>query len=471
MLFNSLSFIVFFPAVALVYFVVPLRVRWLFLLVASYYFYMNWNPAYALLILTSTIVTWFCGLLLESEENIRVKKLYLVASLGVNFSILFVYKYFNFVNSSIYLVLDYLDIRWVVPNLDLLLPVGISFYTFQAVGYTIDVYKQRIKAERHLGIYALFISFFPQLVAGPIERAANLLPQFHEQKTFKLENLSAGIKMMLWGFFLKIVLADRLAIYVDAVYNNIEQHNGSSHLLASILFAFQIYGDFAGYSLIAIGVARILGFKLMKNFDSPYFATNVATFWSRWHISLSTWFKDYLYIPLGGNRVSAERHYFNIFITFLVSGIWHGANFTFVVWGALHGVYLMIEKFFALSKKKIRTSFTVSNLLSMLITFILVDFAWIFFRSDNITDSLYIISKIFTDITGPLFLKWDVFFAVGIALLILICKEAAEEFFPDKFLLLHNKNIMVSSVSSAILVAIIVLFGVFNAGQFIYFQF
>lgn len=471
MLFNSLAFTVFFPVVALVFFVIPHRFRWLFLLLASYYFYMNWKPIYALLILTSTLVTWSCGLLLQSAENIRTKKIYLVLSLFINFSILFLYKYFNFVNATIYDGLDYLGIRWDVPNLDLLLPVGISFFTFQAVGYTIDVYRGTIRAERHLGIYALFISFFPQLVAGPIERAANLLPQFHEVKQFTADNFSRGFKMMLWGFFLKIVVADRLAGYVDAVFNNVEHHTGASYLLASVLFAFQIYGDFAGYSLIAIGTAKILGFKLMTNFDNPYFSTNIATFWSRWHISLSTWFKDYLYVPLGGNRVSARRNYFNVFVTFLVSGIWHGANFTFVIWGGLHGLYLMVEKYFGIHKRKTKSTLSLKNIFLIVVTFVLVDFAWIFFRASTLQEALHIITQIFTNAYSPLFMKWDVFFAAGIALSILFAKEFMEEFFPRKFPLLYSDNVIVSSGTAASLMAIIILLGVFNSGQFIYFQF
>lgn len=312
----------------------PHKYRWAWLLAASYYFYMNWNPAYAILIFGSTIITYLCSLLLEKYQTDRGKKrLFLTISLIINFGILFLFKYFNFVNETMFSVMEYLGVRWAVPNLDILLPVGISFYTFQAVGYTIDVYRGQLKAERHFGIYALFVSFFPQLVAGPIERASNLLPQFREKHVFNTSMAIDGLKLMLWGYFMKVVVADRLAVYVDAVYNNVDQHNGTSLLLASILFSFQIYGDFGGYSLIAIGAAKIMGFRLMTNFKRPYFATSIKAFWSRWHISLSTWFKDYLYIPLGGNRVSRKRHYYNLFVTFLVSGVWHGANMTFVIWG------------------------------------------------------------------------------------------------------------------------------------------
>ena len=348
MLFNSFEFLVFFPIVCLVYFALGKnKYRNPFLLIASYYFYMNWNPVYALLILTSTVLTYFCGLLVAANFNrIKRKKLFLTLSLVINFSILFVFKYYNFINESIWDIMSILGLRWNVPNIDLLLPVGISFYTFQAVGYTIDVYRGTIKAEREFGTYALFVSFFPQLVAGPIERAKNLLPQFHREHSFKYENLVPGFKLMLWGFFMKLCVADRLGEYVDAVYNNVDAHNGSSLLIATILFTFQIYCDFGGYSNIAIGVAKILDYDLMVNFRRPYFSESVKDFWRRWHISLSSWFSDYVYIPLGGSRVRYVRHLFNLLVTFLVSGIWHGANWTFVMWGALHGCFLIIHNVF-----------------------------------------------------------------------------------------------------------------------------
>lgn len=335
MLFNSFEFLLFFPIVCIIYFLLrDNRWRVPFLLVASYYFYMNWKPVYAVLILTSTVLTYACGLLVEKHaEDKRKKKIYLVASLIINFAILFFFKYYNFINESIFSVLEYAGLRWPVPNLDVLLPVGISFYTFQAVGYSIDVYRSTIKAERNFLTYALFVSFFPQLVAGPIERAKNLLPQFHEEHTFSYDNAVEGLKQMIWGFFMKLCVADVLAEYVNAVYNNVPQHNGTSMIIATIFFTFQIYCDFGGYSNIAIGAAKVMGFRLMDNFNRPYLSLNIKEFWKRWHISLSSWFMDYVYIPLGGNRVSYPRHLLNLAITFLVSGVWHGANWTFVLWG------------------------------------------------------------------------------------------------------------------------------------------
>jgi alginate O-acetyltransferase complex protein AlgI len=471
MLFNSLLFLIFFPTVVLLYFLLPHKFRWLFLLIASYYFYMNWQPVYALLISFSVLTTWLCGILLDRSNNVVSRKIYLTTSLIINFGILFSFKYFNFINNSVFSALEYFNVRWEVPNLDVLLPVGISFYTFQAVGYTIDVYRKEITAERHIGIYALFVTFFPQLVAGPIERSSNLLPQFREVKRCSMHNLSAGFKLVLWGFFLKIVLADRLGLYVDAIFNNVEKHSGSSHALASFFFAFQIYGDFAGYSLIAIGVAKMMSFDLMTNFRRPYFATSITNFWSRWHISLSTWFKDYLYIPLGGNRVSKPRQYMNLFLTFFISGIWHGANFTFIIWGALHGLFSILEKSLGLEKRNLKRNFSFKVVLNIIVTFLMVDFAWIFFRANSLADAWIVISKIFTNIGGPLFIKYDVFFIAVISFVILFFKEFTDEFFPNRFKLLYNNNLYIRIISMAVLFCIIILLGIFDSGQFIYFQF
>jgi len=465
-------FLLFFPLVTGVYFLLPHKFRWFFLLIASYYFYMNWKPVYAILIFLSTLITWVCGILMDKSSDKKHKKGYLVLSLLINFGILFIYKYLNFLNEVGSDLLNLLGIRWEVPNFDLLLPVGISFYTFQAVGYTIDVYRGDLKAENHFGIYALFVSFFPQLVAGPIERAKHLLPQFRETKYFSITNLVEGLRLALWGYFLKLVLADNLAQYVNAVFNNVEFHSGSSFALASVLFGFQIYGDFAGYSLIAIGVAKIMGFDLMTNFKRPYFAQNIASFWSRWHISLSTWFKDYLYIPLGGNRVSGLRTYFNLFFTFFVSGIWHGANYTYVVWGALHGMYLVIEKLLGIKKGKAGNGKENlgSYFLKIVATFLLVCFAWIFFRANSIGDAWHIIASILHFQQGTLFVKYEVLFVSFIALATVLLKECYEEFYiTTKIMILENSYVQV--VLYAVIFSMILLLGVFNSGQFIYFQF
>lgn len=398
MLFNSLAFLLFFPIVCIIYFLLGRnKYRNPFLLLASYYFYMNWKPVYAVLILTSTVLTYACGLLVERcAEDKRKKKSFLVTSLLINFGILFIFKYFNFINESVFSLLSSFGLRWAVPNLDVLLPVGISFYTFQAVGYSIDVYRGTIKAERSFITYALFVSFFPQLVAGPIERAKNLLPQFHEEHHFDIDDVTEGVKQMIWGFFMKLCVADVISEYVDAVYNNVANHSAPSMMLATVLFAFQIYCDFAGYSNIAIGAARVMGFRLMENFKQPYWASSIKEFWKRWHISLSTWFMDYVYIPLGGNRVKYYRHLLNLMITFLISGLWHGANWTFVLWGALHGFFIVIENIFKRFVGDFKSKSLFLKGLCTMFCFVLVCFAWIFFRANNISDAFVIVDRFFT---------------------------------------------------------------------------
>lgn len=431
---------------------------------------MNWKPIYALLILTSTVLTYACGLLVERHaSDVKKKKALLVVSILLNFTILFVFKYFNFINESVYGLLSFFGVRWNVPNLDILLPVGISFYTFQAVGYSVDVYRGTIKAERNFFTYALFVSFFPQLVAGPIERAKNLLPQFHEEHSFQYEDVAEGFKQMLWGFFMKLCVADRLSVYVDAVYNYAGNHNGTSLMIATLFFTFQIYCDFGGYSNIAIGAARVMGFRLMENFHRPYFSLSIKEFWKRWHISLSSWFMDYVYIPLGGNRVKYSRHLLNLMITFLLSGIWHGANWTFFLWGALHGTYLVIGNVFRKYIYTPKQDNIISKTLSMVFCLVLVAFAWVFFRANTIGDAFTIIGKMVTEHGKP-FLHLSVMSSGLLSLFILIIKEVKDEL-ALKFNCMHSKNMMVRYVSFVILLTFVLLFGAYSGGQFIYFQF
>ncbi len=408
MLFNSFEFIVFFLIVVPTYFLFPHKYRWIFLLIASYYFYMCWKPGYAVLIFGSTVVTYLCGLFVEKNRgNKKRQKFFLISSFLINFGILFLFKYFNFINASLSQLFGSLGIGWEVSNLDILLPVGISFYTFQAVGYSIDVYRGDIKAEKNFGIYALFVSFFPQLVAGPIERSRNLLHQLKEEHHFDMDRLVEGLKMMLMGFFKKVVIADRLAFYVNQVYNNPDAHTGSTFILATFFFAIQIYCDFSGYSDIAIGCSHIMGFKLMQNFNIPYFANSIGGFWKRWHISLSSWFGDYVYIPLGGNRVKYWRWVFNILVVFVVSGFWHGANWTFMVWGALHGAYYVVEKGIRKLLKFLFGEFELKSVLKIipvLLIFIMVCISWIFFRASDIKSAWYILSHIFTEPLSKLYL-------------------------------------------------------------------
>lgn len=467
MVFNSFEFLLFFPLVCLIYYLIPLN-KWrnVFLLLASYYFYMNWEPVYALLILFSTCTTYGCGLVIEkySQQDL-LKKLFLGANLVINLGILFVFKYFNFINESVFHVLEWLGIRWSVPNLQLLLPVGISFYTFQAIGYSIDVYRGLIKPERDFGIYALFVSFFPQLVAGPIERSSHLIPQFKEKHAFDYERGSEGFRLMLWGYFMKLCVADRLALYVDSIYNNVSMHNGTSLLVATFFFTIQIYCDFGGYSLIAIGAAKIMGFSLMQNFRRPYFSRSVKEFWGRWHISLSSWLKDYVYIPLGGSRVKKSRHMQNLFVTFLLSGIWHGAAWNFVIWGGLHGTYLLAENLRPFSPQS-----KAAERLKMLCCFALVSFAWIFFRANTVEDSFAIIKKIFTDWEMP-YIHFTTLFLGIISLLVLFAKDLCNEYWPDRFHLLSHRNIYIRILVMTTLICYILLCGVLGGGQFIYFQF
>ena len=333
MLFNSLEYAVFLPTVFLLYWILPHKYRWIVLLVASYYFYMCWNVEYVFLILFTTVVSYVAAIFMEKANGKKERKTLLLFTAAASLWILFIFKYLNFVLESIRGMSGLLGINVSLWTVQILLPVGISFYTFQTLSYVIDVYRGKIKAERHFGYYASFISFFPQLVAGPIERTENLLPQIKEEHCFDSEKMKYGLKLMAFGFFKKLVIADGVSVYVDRIYNDLGSYQGFSLIAATVFFAIQIYCDFSGYSDIAIGTAELFGIRLMKNFDSPYFSCSIKEFWSRWHISLSSWFRDYVYIPLGGNRCGKLRHSFNLLVTFLVSGLWHGANWTFLAWG------------------------------------------------------------------------------------------------------------------------------------------
>ena len=401
MLFNSISFLLFFLVVTTLYFAIPHRFRWFLLLISSCYFYMAFVPIYILILGFTIVVDYFAGIYLEKIQGKR-KKWFLIASLITNIGVLAIFKYYNFLNHNLAILLHGVGYQNPIPYLAILLPIGLSFHTFQAMSYTIEVYHGNQKAERNFGIYSLYVMFYPQLVAGPIERPQNLLHQFYEKHYFDYYRVTNGLKLMAWGLFKKVVIADRLAIVVDNVYNNPFEHTGLSFIIATVFFSFQIFCDFSGYSDMAIGAAQIMGFKLMKNFDRPYHSKSLHEFWKRWHISLSTWFKDYLYISIGGNRVTVPRWYLNLFIVFLVSGLWHGANWTFVVWGSLHGFYLV----FAIITKNTRNRIIqiigldkhlrINNALQILVTFTLTTFAWIFFRAKSISIAFYIIKHSIT---------------------------------------------------------------------------
>jgi alginate O-acetyltransferase complex protein AlgI len=403
MLFNSLEFIIYFPIVVALYFAITPRYRWILLLIASYYFYMCWNYKYIILIITSTLIDYFAGIHIYKTKTQWKKRIFLLLSLISNFGLLFSFKYFNFFGDTLNFVFDKFNLFYHLPELNVLLPVGISFYTFQTLSYTIDVYRGEKEPERHFGFFALYVSFFPQLVAGPIERSTRLLPQMRQHFKFDYERVKNGILQMCWGFFKKVVIADRLAEYVNMVYNNTGSYDGIHYIIATVFFAFQIYCDFSGYSDIAIGTASIMGFDLMRNFRRPYLAHNISEFWKRWHISLSTWFRDYLYIPLGGNRVVKWRWYYNLFITFLISGLWHGADWTFIIWGALHGFYLVSAIWTLNIRQKFNNAIygrnqSLNNFVQIIITVFLAWFAWIFFRANNIGNAFHIINKIFTQL-------------------------------------------------------------------------
>jgi alginate O-acetyltransferase complex protein AlgI len=473
MLFNSLGFLLFFPVVIALYFALSHKYRWMMLLGASYYFYMCWKPEYIVLIAGSTLIDYYCGLRMSNIPDKKDRRIYLILSLFVNLGLLFFFKYFNFFSKSVHDTFEMFNIFVDTPAFDYLLPVGISFYTFQTLSYTIDVYNGKTQPEKHLGIFALFVSFWPQLVAGPIERSNHLLPQFRKKYEFEYERVRSGLMRVAWGFFKKMVIADRLSVYVNEVYNNPGMYDGTSILIASYFFAFQIYCDFSGYSDIAIGSARIMGFDLMENFRTPYFSKSVREFWQRWHISLSTWFRDYLYIPLGGNRVVKWRWYYNLLLTFFVSGIWHGANWTFAAWGFLHGAYLIFEiilgKYF-----KLKNSFW-GNAFRIFLTFHLVIFAWIFFRANSLGDAMTIIGS-FSDLGNATFAFIDKagsvidfkIALVAIATLLfveaMLRKRMIEEVVPK--LSISARWTVYTSITLVVL-----WFGVLAETEFIYFQF
>ncbi len=493
MLFNSLHFLIFFPVTVLLYFLLPHRKRWVCLLAASYYFYMSWNPIYAVLILFTTGINYIAALQMSKTEDKKRKKAFLLLGLLSSLIVLFIFKYFNFINEIGAQLLSLVGIGVNPINIKVLLPVGISFYTFQTLSYTIDVYREDTPVQKHFGIFALYVSFFPQLVAGPIERSTNLLPQFYEKHTFDGERIREGFIQMLWGLFKKMIIADRLAIFVNTVYSDVSIQPGWVILVATIFFSFQIYCDFSGYSDIAIGAAKCMGFDLMQNFNRPYLATSIKEFWQRWHISLSTWFRDYLYIPLGGNRVKKGRQAFNLIATFTVSGLWHGANITFVAWGFFHAALQFIEN----STKKLRDSLwkklslhdsVLRKTWGWLFTFTAVTLLWVVFRAENMHDAVYVYKSVgksilmgaktgdvawFSEYIYELGLNKQQLFAGLIAIIILLSAELLQN--KVSFIgWMRKRHFLVWWLAIIIAVSVILLFGIYGnmeAQQFIYFQF
>ena len=492
MLFNSAQFLVFFVVVTALYFLIPHRFRWSLLLGASCYFYMVFKPVYILILAFTITVDYVAGIAIENAPQPR-RKLYLLASICANLGVLMMFKYYNFVNLALGDLFHSAGLPYSMPLLRMLLPIGLSFHVFQSLSYTIEVYRGHTPAERHAGIFALYVMFYPQLVAGPIERPQNLLHQFHAEHYFDYKRVVAGLQLMMFGFFKKVVIADRLAPFVNQVYDDPHSYRGISFIVATVFFAFQIYCDFSGYSDIALGSAQVMGFTLMKNFNRPYLSKSVAEFWKRWHISLSTWFRDYLYISLGGNRVSTPRWYFNLMITFILSGLWHGANWTYIVWGALNGLYLVGEivagRYLGPYLPRVPEGsfwFWPVRALRVAWTFSLICFAWIFFRANSLADGFYVVRHMFDGLASlPFDLRHLTFIKMNI-----LMRQDKEDFIIALICIglllgihLMQRGRSIRSLLAAqpvwfrwglyyaALIAIL-FFGAFNsAQQFIYFQF
>lgn len=472
MIYNSFLFLVCFPLIFLLYYLIPSKYqkgRNMFLLVVSYLLYINWKPVYALILLGVTGITYLSAL--QIEYNRKQAKKTMTFGVIVGLLPLLFYKYFNFINEQVYALLSLVGLRYELQGLNWAVPVGISFFTFQAIGYVWDVYYKRIGAERDFVTYALFISFFPSILSGPINKASLVIPQLKNLRPyFDYTKAVEGLRMILWGMFMKVVVADRVGLYADTVLPSYQNYSGLTCFTASVFYTIQIYADFAGYSLMAIGVGKLLGFELTENFRRPYFAVSVTDFWRRWHISLSTWLKDYVYIPLGGSRCSKLRNYWNIFVTFLVSGIWHGANWTFIVWGIWHGLFQIIEK--ALGQQKCEYG-RFGIIIKIIITFLLVNFAWIFFRMPTLSDAVGVLRRIF-DFSQPLSVdvgSRHIFLLMIMGTTILFAKDLMDEFMPNKYKLFDSKYIIVRWASYFMVLVLILLTGVFDAGQFIYANF
>ena len=473
-------FVVFLIA-CLINFILNDKLRIYWLLICSYYFYMCWNPKYALLMLASTVITYLSGILISKSDNINKKKFYVALSFFINLGILFVFKYYGFIASTINATFGRLFSLKIPGTLNVLLPVGISFYTFQALSYTLDVYRKDVKVEKNFFKYALFVSFFPQLVAGPIEKSKDLLKQFDKTHKFNWNNLHEGLLLILIGFFYKLVIADRAAIVVNYVYNDLGKYNnggGIYLIIATVLFAIQIYFDFNAYSTIAKGSAQVMGYKLSTNFLKPYFASSVKEFWRRWHVSLSSWFKEYLYFPLGGSRKGFFRTQINIMIVFLISGLWHGAAWSFVIWGGLHGIYQIVENVISKYANIKKNNNLIHNIIKVIITFCLVDFAWIFFRANTIVDAFFVIRHLLdfgmVKDFGLLGISKFELLLLGIFVLTVFIVDIISIKIDIKTTF-YKKNIFVRWYFYYALIFTIIIFGIygpgFDAQEFIYFQF
>lgn len=473
MTFASIEYIIFLPVVFLLYWIVCKKKKnlqnWLIVL-ASLFFYGFWDWRFLGLLLVSAFSTFFAGIWMDGEHDQRKRWWISFGTILLNLGVLFGFKYFNFFVQAFVDSFHLFGKELYVSTLRIILPVGISFYTFTALSYSIDVYQRKVDATRDVLAYLAYITFFPSILSGPISRATKQLPQFFKRREFSYETAVSACKSILWGGVLKLCLADRLGIYVDTVYGNIANHNGTTLLLTSVLYTIQIYADFAGYSLMAIGSGKLLGIDLPTNFIRPYFARTVTEFWRRWHISLTTWFRDYIYFPLGGNRVKKSRWMVNTMIVFTVSGLWHGADYTFIIWGAFHGLCMIVERLIYGDRiKELSNRLTLMNVVRTAITFCIVSFAWIFFRAENLADASMIEWSIFTDFGKP-FVDSNTFSMTLIALAVVFMKDFADEFVPD-VKLLDSKVKFVRYATAILLICYILSFGVLNGGSFIYFQF
>ncbi len=479
MLFTSFNFLIFFPVAVILYFLVPPKFRWAFLLIASYFFYLNTKPVYALLLATVTLTTYVFTILIDKTNSEKKKKNLLIADVIITLLPLFFFKYFNFVNEGLFDLLDFAGLRWSLPNISLLLPVGISFYTFMAIGYAIDVYNEEIEAEKNLGTVALFLSFFPVVMSGPIERATNMFHQFKGNLQFNYQMAVSGLRLMLWGYFMKLVVADRLGIYVDEVFNNAESHAGSSLLLAALIQPMRIYGDLGGYSLIAIGCAKVMGINVISNFNRPFFASTMSEFWRRWHKSLIKWLTDYVYTPLAFNvrRLGIWGTVVALMLTFIISGIWHGAAMCFIVWGTLQGIILSIETLTKKSKESLEKKYHLN--LKWWYVFLGCVFTYLLFAFSLVIGAtampLYkvgnILQKIFSNLFHPPYIDGGTLLYGFIGVVLLFIKEFMEEYYPGRVLLFEHKNKLIRWGAYYFVVIVIILFGFFGGEQFVYFKF
>lgn len=468
MIYNSFQFLVLYPIIFLLYYLIPVQFakgRNIYLLVVSYLLYIQWMPIYALILFGVTAATYYSAILVSQKTH---PKRILVYSVAATLAPLLFFKYFNFINDILSGFFYEIGLKYHLQGQNWAIPVGISFFTFQALGYLFDVYYKREKPEKDFITYALFVSFFPSILAGPINKASLVIPQLKKIRPyFDYGKSIEGLKFLLWGMFMKVVVADRVALYVDTILPNYQNHNGMSCFVASFLYSMQIYADFAGYSLMAIGVGKTLGFELTPNFRRPYFSYSVTDFWHRWHMSLSTWLKDYIYIPLGGSRCSRTRNYYNIFVTFFISGLWHGANWTYIAWGCLHGIAQIFEKLFGIQHNPNKG---LTRLVRIVVTFLLVNFAWIFFRMPSLKDACKVISKILSrDFFSTPYLPENsniVFMLLGLA--ILIAKDVKDEFFAGRPAIFNSHYPYIRWCAYLLVSTIIMLTGVFSADQFIY---